>query len=314
GALLRTGVPLSRNGVHRRGPRQAMRDDGGLQGDDRGAGRRRLADARCDGEAAYGQHLTWVYFSLPCGRSRIGTGARLRTVWRKPWGFESLRPHADQVLCQGGLPSIDREPPGRPGCINEMRTGRILSVALAGPLVLGACIGAFDREQSEARPSPSTAASDAPGPTGGDRSSLYGRIAFDNHDDVWAIDADGTHLARLTHSPGPDFDPSWSHDGTQIAFRSERSGETEIWVMNADGRGQRRMAACLSPAWSPDGSVIGFAGPAGLSVIRPDGTGLRVLPHTEGGEYPSWSPDGSRIAFNSNLTGDHVMYIAQADG
>src|SRR5256885_1945412 len=43
-------------------------------------------------------------------------------------------------------------------------------------------------------------------------------------------------------------------------------------------------------------------------------TGLRVLPHTGGGEYPSWSPDGSRIAFNSNLTGDHVMYIAQADG
>src|SRR5439155_21782653 len=93
GALLRTGVPLSRNGVHRRGPRQAMRDDGGLQGDDRGVGRRRLADARCDGEAAYGQHLTWVFISLPCGRSRIGTGARLRTVWRKPWGFESLRPH-----------------------------------------------------------------------------------------------------------------------------------------------------------------------------------------------------------------------------
>src|SRR5207253_11088495 len=36
-----------------------------------------------------------VYFSLPCGRSRIGTGARLRTVWRKPWGFESLRPQAN---------------------------------------------------------------------------------------------------------------------------------------------------------------------------------------------------------------------------
>ena len=60
--------------------------------------------------------------------------------------------------------------------------------------------------------------------------------------------------------------------------------------------------------------LIASSGRAGLSVIRPDGMGLRVLPHTEGGEYPSWSPDGSRIAFNSNLTGDHVMYIAQADG
>jgi Tol biopolymer transport system component len=187
-------------------------------------------------------------------------------------------------------------------------------MALAGALVLGACGGGHDREQPQDRPSPSTAASDAREPSSGDRSLLSGRIAFDNHDDVWTIHADGADLTRLTHSPGPDFDPSWSPDGARIAFRSERSGEPEIWVMNADGTGQRRLAAGLSPAWSPDGSLIAFSGRAGLSVIRPDGAGLRVLPHSEGGEYPSWSPDGSRIAFNSNLTGDHVMYIAQADG
>jgi TolB protein len=190
----------------------------------------------------------------------------------------------------------------------------ILSMALTGTLVLGACSGGSDQERPQDRPSPSTAASDAPGPSDGDRSSLHGQIAFDNFDDVWTIDADGTDLTRLTNSPEPDFDPSWSPDGTQIAFRSERSGEPEIWIMNADGTGRRRLAEGLSPAWSPDGSLIAFAGRAGLSVIGSDGTGRRVLPHTEGGEYPSWSPDGSRIAFNSNLTGDHVMYIAQADG
>jgi TolB protein len=192
--------------------------------------------------------------------------------------------------------------------------GRILSAALAAVLVLAACSGGSGRDHSQESSSPSTTASAGPRPSSGNRSSLSGRIAFDNHDDVWTIDADGTDLTRLTHSPGPDFDPSWSPDGTQIAFRSERSGEPEIWVMNADGTGQRRLAAGLSPAWSPDGSLIAFSARAGLSVIRPDGTGLRVLPHTEGGEYPSWSPDGARIAFNSNLTGDHVMYIAQADG
>jgi TolB protein len=173
---------------------------------------------------------------------------------------------------------------------------------------LGACSGSSDREQSQDRPSPSAAVSEAP------ESALSGRIAFDNFDDVWAIDADGTDLTRLTHSTWPEFDPSWSPDGTQIAFRSERSGEPEIWLMNPDGTGQRRLTAGLSPAWSPDGSLIAFSGMKGLSVIRPDGTGRRVLADTEGGEYPSWSPDGSRIAFNSNLTGDHVMYIARADG
>jgi TolB protein len=92
--------------------------------------------------------------------------------------------------------------------------------------------------------------------------------------------------------------------------------------MAADGSRQRRLTAGLSPAWSPDGSLIAFSGPSvnpdgshgTLAVIRPDGTGLRALPRTEGGEYPSWSPDGTRIAFNSNLTGSHVMYVAQADG
>ena len=159
----------------------------------------------------------------------------------------------------------------------------------------------------------STGTPSAPASSDSAPAHLSGRIVFDNHDDVWTINADGTHLTRLTHSPASEFDPSWSPEGTRIVYRSDRGDESEIWVMNADGTGQRRLVAGLSPAWSPDGSLIAFSGRAGLSVIRPDGTGLRVLPHAEGGEYPSWSPDGSRIAFNSNLTGDHVMYIAQAD-
>jgi Tol biopolymer transport system component len=208
-----------------------------------------------------------------------------------------------------------------------MRRGRILTMALAGALVLGACSREADREQPQDRPSPSTAASEATGPSGGDLSSLSGRIAFDNFDDVWSINADGTALTRLTRSPEPEFDPTWSPDGTQIAFRFERNGDPEIWLMNADGSDRRRLTRGLSPAWSPDGSRIAYASPGeipcppgrgprctGLSIMNADGSGQHRLPHTEGGEYPSWSPDGTRIAFNSNLTGDHVMYIAQADG
>jgi TolB protein len=196
-----------------------------------------------------------------------------------------------------------------------MSMGRFIGVALAATLVLGGCNGDVDRHKPQDRSSPSQASADTSALGDGDLSSLPGRIAFDNFEDVWTIDADGTDLTKLTRAPYPEFDPSWSPDGTEIAFRSERSGEPEIWIMNADGTDQRRLTEGLSPAWSPDGSLIAFAGREGaLSVIRPDGTGRGVLPGTEGGEYPSWSPDGSRIAFNSNLTGDHVMYIAQADG
>ena len=184
----------------------------------------------------------------------------------------------------------------------------MLLLAVTGILVLGACSEGSDRQQAQDRPSPSAGDSEAP------ETSLSGRIAFDNFDDVWTIDADGTDLTRLTRSRWPEFDPSWSPDGTRIAFRSERSGEPEIWLMNADGTGQRRLTAGLSPAWSPDGNLIAFSGRQGLSLIRPDGTGRRVLPDTEGGEYPSWSPDGRRIAFDSNVIRQHTMYIARADG
>jgi TolB protein len=150
---------------------------------------------------------------------------------------------------------------------------------------------------------------------------------FDNFDDVWTIDADGTDLTRLTRSRWPEFDPTWSPDGTRIAFRSDRNDDSEIWVMNADGSHRRRLTRGLSPAWSPDASKIAYASPGeincppgrgprctGISIMNADGSGQHRLPHTDGGEYPSWSPDGKRIAFNSNLTGSHVMYIARADG
>ncbi len=168
----------------------------------------------------------------------------------------------------------------------------------------------------------STETPSAPASTHSAPAHLSGRIAFDNHEDVWTINADGTDLTQLTHSPAFEFDPSWSSDGMQIAYRSDRGDESEIWVMNADGTGQRRLTAGISPAWSPDGSSIAYASPghdpnpplSGISIMHADGSGQRRVPNTDGGEYPSWSPDGKRIAFNSNLSGDHVMYIVNIDG
>ena len=67
------------------------------------------------------------------------------------------------------------------------------------------------------------------------------------------MNADGTGEVALTSSPGRDEDPVWSPDGRAIAFQSERSGRFEIWVMDADGRRQRRItdmpAGSFWPAW-----------------------------------------------------------------
>jgi Tol biopolymer transport system component len=197
-----------------------------------------------------------------------------------------------------------------------MGLGRIVSTSLAVVLVVGACTGRPE-EPPDAR-SPS-----ASGPTGGGGSisisSLSGRIAFDNFDDVWTINADGTDLRRLTHLPWPEFDPSWSPDGGFIAYRSEPNEHPELWVMNADGTGQHRLTRDGGfPDWSPYG--IAYApggGPSGrswIAIMNADGSGQRRLPHTDYGELPSWSPDGKRIAFSNNLSGEGLMYIVDVDG
>jgi TolB protein len=206
-----------------------------------------------------------------------------------------------------------------------METRRALTTAAALPLLL-ACSGASVSDRAQ-QSSPAGASPSASIGTRAPDTSLSGRIVFDNHEDVWSINAGGTNLTRLTRSPWPEFDATWSPDGTQIAFRSERGGDPEIWLMNADGSEPRRLAPGLSPAWSPDGSEIAYSSPGdilcppgrglgctGISIMNADGSRRHRVPNTDGGEYPSWSPDRERIAFNSNLSGDHVMYIVDVDG
>jgi TolB protein len=205
-----------------------------------------------------------------------------------------------------------------------VNTRRSLSAA-ALVLLVAACSGEAaphgPNPTPRTSPSPSTQVGTPPTTEEIDISSLSGRIAFDNFQDVWSINADGTGLTRLTRSPWPEFQATLSPDGRFIAYRSEPHGHPEIWVMSSDGSGQHRLTRDGGfPAWSPDGSMIAYApggGPSGMSwiaIMNPDGSGRRRLPHTDGGEYPSWSPDGERIAFNSNLSGEALMYVVDVHG
>ena len=163
--------------------------------------------------------------------------------------------------------------------------------------------------------------------------------------------ADGDDRQRLTNDTEIQTDPSWSPDGSTIAYihwcdmpGEQGAFDLTLYLMNRDGTDQRPLLGCsakrfISNAnWSPDGRRIAFevatARPparsgggrqSDIAVINVDGTGLRRLTRTAAHEtHPVWSPDGRRIAFTSDrharrgrlelLGPAFELYTMRADG
>ena len=164
-----------------------------------------------------------------------------------------------------------------------------------------------------------------------------GKIAFsstrDGNYEIYTMNPDGSQQTRLTHdqpadvSPtNPRFDlaPSWSPDGTKIAFETSRDGTArEIYVMNADGSNPTRLthdpSFDLYPTWSPDGEKIAFVsmrtGNYDIYVMNADGSEETRLTTSGFVGEPTWSPDGTRIAYRRQPTGaDYEIYVMNADG
>jgi Tol biopolymer transport system component len=109
----------------------------------------------------------------------------------------------------------------------------------------------------------------------------------------------------------------------KIAFVSDRDGNYEIYVMNADGSDQHNLsnnkASDGAPVWSPDGKQIAFVsnrdGNDDIYVMNADGSDQHNLTQNETfNSVSAWSPDGKQIAFASRRGRNDEMYVMNADG
>ncbi|MPY89040.1 MAG: hypothetical protein GEU99_14065 [Luteitalea sp.] len=130
---------------------------------------------------------------------------------------------------------------------------------------------------------------------------------------------------KLIGSTRQDLEPAWSPDGRRIAFVSTRTGHTEIWVSQADGRAATQVTSfggprTHKPAWSPDGRWLAFASGrerrSSVFIIAATGGSPRSLTPADMHCYqPAWSADGRRLYFTSDRSGaPEVWSIPVAGG
>jgi TolB protein len=115
-------------------------------------------------------------------------------------------------------------------------------------------------------------------------------------------------LRNISNHPATDQLPAWSPDSRQLAFVSQRDGNSEIYVANLSSHQVQNVSMHsgqdTSPTWSPDGTRIAFESDrcCGLSISIADLTreqsyGLMPSDESVEGRQPTWSPDGGQIVF-----------------
>jgi Tol biopolymer transport system component len=135
---------------------------------------------------------------------------------------------------------------------------------------------------------------------------------FDPYMDIFEANPDGSGLKRLTAAKGYDAEGSYSADGKQIVFCSNRDGNLELYIMDADGSNVRKLTNapnCYNggPFFSPDGKRVIFRSDRKkkdhlqLYVINSDGTGERALTDDDNWVFwaPYWYKDGKHIIYTA---------------
>ena len=174
---------------------------------------------------------------------------------------------------------------------------------------------------------------DAEGTLSPDGATIVFTSERDGDLDIYTMKTDGSGVRRLTRTLGYDGGPAYSPDGKLIVYRAfhpqtaadsaeyrgllaqhlVRPTKMDLWVMNADGSGQRQVThlagASFAPAFTPDGKRLIFASNArqptsdnfDLYLVNLDGSGLEQVTTAPGfNAFPMFSPDGKHLVWESS--------------
>ena len=145
--------------------------------------------------------------------------------------------------------------------------------------------------------------------------------------DLYLMDADGSNVRQITHSPGYDGGPFFSPDNNKVVWRrfNPDGNSAEIWTMNIDGSGQRQLTAEAMVSWGPyyhpSGDYIIYSsnilGNANFELFMIDPIGMNPpvrVTNTAGTDIlPVFSPDGSQLAWSTTRTADGTSQIHMSD-
>jgi TolB protein len=156
-----------------------------------------------------------------------------------------------------------------------------------------------------------------------DGNSIIMSIARNGVTNLYTMDLRSRKLSQLTSGNAIDTSPSYSPDGQNIVFNSDRGGSQQLYTMTRSGGNVQRISfgdgRYGTPVWSPRGDWIAFTKMSGgrfyIGVMRPDGSGERLLTESYLDEGPTWSPNGRVIIFNrQERNGKSRLYSVDITG
>ena len=144
------------------------------------------------------------------------------------------------------------------------------------------------------------------------------QICYMRYDNITLVEVSTGNITTLISDGEENWHPTWSPDGSKVLFTSNRSGNSDLWLINSDGTGDLEQVTTSSSEddrgkFSPDGRYIAFASDrdGDIDVWLKDlhtGNTEKIVSGSGYDSHPDWSDDGTKIAFASNRYGHFDIY------